>query len=205
MSDKLDTSTNSFDPVFSIYSSDEVPDPSAPIFNNVEDFVNKYSQPKATTSTSKKTIKSSNAACERRFTEEQMPIKCPKKKAKNILTFMENQTEGAMARLQKCVENNSRIKVTIRKLNGIRGTCTGILLAFDKHWNLALIDVDETFNRMRYPRPEIDNQIKKNSVERVGESTIRVLKIRRNSELCQRHIPQVVLRGEHIAFVQILV
>ena len=41
-SEQLDASSDSFDPLASIYSSEEsVPDPSAPVFNNVEDFVNK--------------------------------------------------------------------------------------------------------------------------------------------------------------------
>ena len=44
-----------------------------------------------------------------------------------------------MSVLQKCVENQARVKVLTRKLNGVRGTCTGVLVAFDKHWNLGFI------------------------------------------------------------------
>ena len=46
-----------------------------------------------------------------------------------------------MSVLQKCVENGTRVKVTTRKLTGVRGTCTGVLIAFDKHWNLALVSI----------------------------------------------------------------
>ena len=47
--------------------------------------------------------------------------------------------KGPMSVLQKCVENQARVKVLTRKLNGVRGTCTGVLVAFDKHWNLGII------------------------------------------------------------------
>ena len=207
-SEQLDASSDSFDPLASIYSREEsVPDPSAPVFNNVEDFVNKYTKPKpgpSTKSASQTTSSTGASGVQRRFTPEQMPVKGHRKKAKNFLTYMNSQKEGPMSVLQRCVETQSRIQVKIRKLDGIRGTCTGVLVAFDKHWNLALVDVDETFNRLRRPRPDIDNDFKDRNRERVGESIVQVLKIRRNTELCQRHISQIVLRGEHVALVQIL-
>jgi len=40
-------------------------------------------------------------------------------------------------------------QVWIRGPSWIRGYCTGYIAAFDKQWNLALTDVDETFTRMR--------------------------------------------------------
>eukprot|EP00093_Oithona_nana_P000066 00066.XXX_53_1524_1 [CDS] Oithona nana genome sequencing. len=149
---------------------------------------------------------SSGAPPSRRFTAEQMPIQGTRKNTKNILTFMEKQKDGPFSALQKCVTESRKIKVSTRKLNGVRGTCTGILVAFDKHWNLAMIDVDETYNRPRYRKPEALMELNKSDhhvTERVGESVIRVLKTRRNTELCQRHVPQIVLRGEQILSDQI--
>jgi len=144
-----------------------------------------------------------------------MPIQCPRKRPNNVLTWMEKQTQGPMSVLQKCVENQTRVKVLTRKLNGVRGTCTGILIAFDKHWNLAMADVDETYSRPRHRKPEYDNGKKipvKNTnkdiddtvlpVEKMGESVIRVVKTRRNTQQCQRHIPQLVLRGEQVILIQ---
>ena len=129
--------------------------------------------------------------------------------------------KGPMAVLQKCVENQARVKILTRKLNGVRGSCIGVLVAFDKHWNLALVDVDETYSRPRYRKPEYDNgQTNKNpektrqtaaeakkhetqpETERVGQSVIRIIKTRRNTQLCQRHVPQIVLRGEHVILIQ---
>ena len=32
---------------------------------------------------------------------------------------------------------------------GVRGVATGFIVAFDKHWNLAMKDVEEQFTRRR--------------------------------------------------------
>ena len=40
-------------------------------------------------------------------------------------------------------------QVWIRGAAWIRGFCTGYVAAFDKQWNLALTDVDETFTQKR--------------------------------------------------------
>ncbi len=110
-----------------------------------------------------------------------------------------------MSVLQKCVESEAKVKVYTRKMNGIRGFATGILIAFDKHWNLALMDVDETFSRPRFPRPEYDNGKEPDKLaHRVGQSVMQVLKTRRRTLLCQRHVPQLVMRGEQVVSVQVL-
>ena len=195
-------SEKDFDPLNEIYDADsEIPDPSAPILNNVETFAVENSGKK--TGKSKKTEEIPANLIQRQFTEEQLPIQAPKKERRNILTFMNKQRSGPLSSLKSCVDESKRVKVVTRKRDGIRGFSTGILAAFDKHWNLALIDVDEEFSRPRRPKPEYDNGEKvRNSVEKVGESVIRVIKTRRNTQLCQRHVPQLLIRGEHVVLVQ---
>jgi len=201
----LDVSSSSFDPLAALYSEDVViPDTSAPIVDNVEKFIASLNKP---TTSGKKSEKNKliPAAVQRQFTEEQMPIKCPRRQGNNVLTYMERQKKGPMSVLQKCVENQTRIKVTTRKLNGTRGFMEGVLIAYDKHWNLALADVDETYSRPRHRKPEYDNGKKVEKPlqpERMGQSVIRIVKTRRNTELCQRHVPQIVLRGEHVILIQ---
>lgn len=219
MSDKLNVTAESFDPLASLYCEDEVeiPDPSAPIFDNVETFVSRVvNANKAKPAKNKNELPSTSSdgpVPSRRFTEDQMPVRGRKKAPRNLFLFMQKQSAdgGPLSVLSKCVEKRSRVKVVTRKRDGIRGSCTGIIVAFDKHWNLALIDVDETYSRLRHRRPEallsdemdsklnISKTIKR---ETVGESTIQVVKTRRSTELCQRHVPQVVLRGEHVVMVQ---
>ena len=127
--------------------------------DNVETFIAQLTTPRPVgkSSTSQKKAKNEGVKSERNFTEEQMPIQTQKKPRKNILTFMTNQTKGPLSALKDCIEKEKKVKVYTRKLNGIRGYLTGVLVAFDKHWNLALMDVDETYSRPRYPKPEYDN------------------------------------------------
>jgi len=47
------------------------------------------------------------------------------------------------------MKERRRIKIWTRKEDGIRGYLTGFVEAFDKHWNLALRDVDEVFYRKK--------------------------------------------------------
>jgi hypothetical protein len=58
-------------------------------------------------------------------------------------------------------------------------------------------------------KPEPDPSPKKSGpthlyVLQIGCSVSQVVEVRRKTEVVERHVPQVVLRGEHVAFVQIL-
>jgi small nuclear ribonucleoprotein (snRNP)-like protein len=52
---------------------------------------------------------------------------------------------GPMGLLTKFYREKCRIKVYIRRVNDIRGYCYGILLAFDKHFNMVLKNVHEIY------------------------------------------------------------
>jgi small nuclear ribonucleoprotein (snRNP)-like protein len=113
------------------------------------------------------------------------------------------------------------VQVWTRGVNNIRGVAAGFLVAFDKHWNLALRDVDEEFTRKRSRktlfscagdssggRPavicgqklmpcDLPVEVKVGG----GASLLRVVKIRGKFEVCVRHVAQVLLRGEHVVMV----
>ena len=87
----------------------------------------------------------------------------------------------------------------------MRGVCTGHMVAFDKHWNMCLRDVDEEFSR-KMNRKGARSGAEKNNKSvgeefRIGSSRVRILKVVGNSEMCHRHVPQVLLRGEHVVMV----
>ncbi len=113
------------------------------------------------------------------------------------------------------------MQVWTRGVSNIRGVASGFLVAFDKHWNLALRDVDEEFTRKRsrktlfscagdssgsrpavrcgqklMPR-DLPVEVKVSG----GTSLLRVVKIRGKFEVCVRHVAQVLLRGEHVVMV----
>ncbi|KAL2299297.1 hypothetical protein Nmel_013948 [Mimus melanotis] len=58
-----------------------------------------------------------------------------------------NNLADPLGELHRCVRDGVRINVHIRTFKGLRGVCTGFLVAFDKFWNMALTDVDETYRK----------------------------------------------------------
>ncbi|XP_057706298.1 U7 snRNA-associated Sm-like protein LSm11 [Corythoichthys intestinalis] len=67
------------------------------------------------------------------------------KPIKNVLTRMTVCQGSPLGELHRCVEQRIRVKVHIRTFKGLRGVCSGFVVAFDKFWNLAMVDVDETY------------------------------------------------------------
>merc|ERR1719419_179672 len=67
----------------------------------------------------------------------------PKRKARNVLTRMDEYEEGPLSLLRRAVKDGIRIRVWTRSHVYIRGICSGFLVAYDKHVNLAMTDVDE--------------------------------------------------------------
>ena len=99
---KLDVSSESFDPLAAIYSVDDfdIPVPSAPVLDNVEVCIAKLTKPNSSRKPSEKKAKnnpSASVGAERHFTPDQMPIQCPRKEGNNVLTFMEKQTQGTLS------------------------------------------------------------------------------------------------------------
>lgn len=68
---------------------------------------------------------------------------------RSVVTFME-KAGGPMAQLQKWLADRARVKVLVRKNHGVRGSATGILRLFDRHWNLILTDVEEVYQRKKF-------------------------------------------------------
>jgi small nuclear ribonucleoprotein (snRNP)-like protein len=58
---------------------------------------------------------------------------------------------GPLSVLHQAVVQRQRIRVLIRYVDGIRGTTTGFVVAFDKHFNLLLRDVEEVYSRRLAP------------------------------------------------------
>ncbi|KAJ8254700.1 hypothetical protein GJAV_G00196200 [Gymnothorax javanicus] len=70
-----------------------------------------------------------------------------RKAVKNILTRMPLHAGSPLGELYRCVQEKIRVKVHIRTFKGLRGVCSGFVVAFDKFWNLAMVDVDETYRK----------------------------------------------------------
>lgn len=145
---------------------------------------------------------------ERQFRPEQLaqPTR-PRKMKKGVLERMK-EVEGPLGGLRKLLEQGAKVRVWTRGVQGVRGVATGFIVAFDKHWNLALKDVEEQFTRRRTSKvpalgqdKESERSGKKGREEKIGESVVRVVQVLRKVEICVRHVPQVLLRGEHVVMV----
>ncbi|XP_049730179.1 U7 snRNA-associated Sm-like protein LSm11 [Elephas maximus indicus] len=69
------------------------------------------------------------------------------KAPRNVLTRMPLHEGSPLGELHRCIREGVKVNVHIRTFKGLRGVCTGFLVAFDKFWNMALTDVDETYRK----------------------------------------------------------
>ncbi|XP_023074584.1 U7 snRNA-associated Sm-like protein LSm11 isoform X3 [Piliocolobus tephrosceles] len=70
-----------------------------------------------------------------------------RKAPRNVLTRMPLHEGSPLGELHRCIREGVKVNVHIRTFKGLRGVCTGFLVAFDKFWNMALTDVDETYRK----------------------------------------------------------
>lgn len=222
--EELDVASGKFNSLKALYSPRNRIDPDAPVYDNVDKFV-AVQEGKIAKKTGRQASSGEAATpkvpLQRQFLPSQHMVQGHKKDLPNVLKYMSKQTSGPMSCLAGMVREGSRVEVCTRGLNGERGKCRAFLAAFDKHWNLALLDVDETFIRKRQGKEIASGQDKgeeskstsvgprkgeKDShlVEWVGDSRVTVLKKKKKTLQCQRHIPQLLVRGEHVVFVRIL-
>lgn len=154
---------------------------------------------------------STSTKIQRRFVN--FPFVPAKKRVrKHVLYRIDNEMyQGPLSILCRAVKNRQRISVKIRSREKIRSIYVGFLIAFDKHWNLLLRDVDET-----YYRPKHVNVFRKNRKSDMEISypevavpyAIRYESVNKKSipnvELMQRHVDQLFLRGDNIVIISFL-
>ncbi|XP_069677603.1 U7 snRNA-associated Sm-like protein LSm11 isoform X1 [Periplaneta americana] len=207
--ESLSLTSPKLDALKALYSKAKVrlPNPNAPIHDNIHKYRSSLNprEKKVKTKVEKddEPGPSASGLPKRRFLPHQEPIYAPRpqRSMHNVLSRMENIT-GPLAILKKCMDQRVRIKVFTRDMIGLRGYCIAFLAAFDKHWNLALEDVREVWTRR-----------KRNKVPALGEpSAVRqmvkqprvvVLKNERKKEVCERHIGQLLVRGEQVALISV--
>jgi len=207
----LDPGTPSFNPLRAIYDPDFQTDESTQCHDNVEKCIavieGRVRTPKPKQEAPEKD-ESGEVKLERQFTPSQMPVAArPRKEFRHVVNRMGEFSSGPLSVLKRCLEEGVRVRVWTRGLNDVRGVTTGFVSAFDKHWNMALTDVDEQFTRRRSRKApvlggEVAKGLDKEATEfRVGESVVKILMVKKKVEICVRHVPQVLLRGEHVVMV----
>lgn len=116
---------------------------------------------------------------------------------------------GPIALLNKFKVNRTRVKIHIRKEHGVKGYLTGLIEAFDKHFNIVLVDCIEVWKRRKFTysdnnvallgKPQDCSQLLKSMGINVPEITAKSLD--RKTVQCTRKIAQMMVRGEDVVLV----
>lgn len=114
---------------------------------------------------------------------------------------------GPFSVLYRAFAERQRVRVVTRYVNGIRGTLTGYLTAFDKHMNLILQDVDENYSPpRRLTCGNDDNNDRSNmeaEVQRRVDGGNNISSSGGGSHWTnrQRHMRQIMVRGDIVVAV----
>ncbi|XP_066254544.1 U7 snRNA-associated Sm-like protein LSm11 [Euwallacea similis] len=202
---KLDIYSEKFDPLaFLLSDQAKIPRPDAKVFDNLAKW-HSHHQQKSKQVVEKKTSAKSDLPA-RRWLPHQLPVdaKRPQRGPRNVLTKIQS-IQGPLALLRKYMEEKTRIKVVTRNEKGVRGYCNAYLLAFDKHWNLVLGEVEEVWMRSIRVRTNPlligPDNAPKSTKNRVRIPRIETKKVSKNTEQCRRHVDQMLMRGEQVVLV----
>lgn len=130
----------------------------------------------------------------------------------------EQRFQGPLATLQKQMVTGQRIKVFMRNASGICGHMTGNLEMFDKHWNVALRDVDEVWKRRKafqcdtadYDAASDDRSAPTTDCDRrmrdlrLRFAAVTVRSLNRKYVECSRRLPRAMIRGEQVALIVLI-
>lgn len=139
-------------------------------------------------------------------TTEKMRNKIP------VFTAMAAKYEqsGPLSLLHSIHVKRQRVRVTIRYVDCMRGILTGYLIAFDKHMNMLLRDVDEVYTSRITKVLEGEHMTKSElELERrkcieyamAKEKTSNCFGVNRQVKVGKRHLPQILVRGDNVVSI----
>ncbi|XP_066473354.1 U7 snRNA-associated Sm-like protein LSm11 [Tiliqua scincoides] len=165
---RLDVSSPRFDPLLALYSErTPLPYPAAPCFNNLAEYesfqrglLRGPGRPRGRSAGTRARSRGGRAPPDPERIQrlrslmvakgpeaEEKARARPRKPPRNVLTRMPLHEGSPLGELHRCVREGVKVNVHVRTFKGLRGVCTGFLVAFDKFWNMALTDVDETYRK----------------------------------------------------------
>ncbi|CAN2391186.1 U7 snRNA-associated Sm-like protein LSm11 [Pristimantis euphronides] len=154
----LDVTSEAFDPLLALYSPETpLPFPDVRCFNNLAEYESflrgASSRPRRSTGRRPAPEPERVERLKRLMlpaggdTERRRPPGRGRRPPKNVLTRMPLHEGGPVGRLYRCIQERQKVNVHIRTFKGLRGVCSGFIVAFDKFWNVAMVDVDETYRK----------------------------------------------------------
>ncbi|CAB3258939.1 unnamed protein product [Arctia plantaginis] len=99
--------------------------------------------------------------------------------------------------------------IITRKDTGIRGVLHATVIAFDKQWNLALSDIIEVWKKKSVKKrkipPALGTPVPKGSAAKICKvPEVLETPIGNGVWECSRHVPQMMIRGEHVVLVNVV-
>ncbi|KRZ09664.1 hypothetical protein T4B_2517 [Trichinella pseudospiralis] len=106
-------------------------------------------------------------------------------------------------RLDLWMREGRRVKLKIRGQTGLRREVCGKLVAYDKHWNIVVENVDEIYYRRKCVRIFLkSSKIPLDVVpDRMRYESVK--KLSSNVELVKRHLPHLIVRGTSIMMISL--
>ena len=186
--------SNKFNPIVALQSKlnpiDIIPDRDAPILDNISKARSILPQedPLRFVAPERKQVKQPDNV-------QKVPL------FDRIIAQYENS--GPLSVLWNCQMKRQRIRVLIRYVNCVRGTITGFLKAFDKHFNLILQDADECystrFSDYNYGEGSISNSEIEMKRRKCSGKILNDKFVPTGSKL--RHCKLILVRGDNVVSI----
>lgn len=149
----------------------------------------------------------------RKFLPHQQLVTKPKKTkfTRNILSRFDNGYKGPIGFLKRFMDLKIKVKILIRKEHGVKGTITGQIEAFDKHWNIVMSNAVEIWTRRKWKYSTQktvfkDSLPEQSALKRLAKMGLKlpliaVKSLDQKHVKCTRQLSQIMIRGEQIVFV----
>ncbi|XP_046379023.2 U7 snRNA-associated Sm-like protein LSm11 [Haliotis rufescens] len=162
--EELNLFSSNFDPLRALYSTNiPVQFPDVRVFNNVAEYESKMQgkgrarqDPHVSMSQNppSQTASRPKAPSHKPSAQGRPVLQMPdasmhsvrRRMLRNVLTRMDQSfISGPLSILRRCVQEKLQTYIWTRSACSVRGILRGYVVAFDKHFNLAMIDVDEVY------------------------------------------------------------
>ncbi|TRY88772.1 hypothetical protein DNTS_014994 [Danionella cerebrum] len=214
----LDISSDKFDPMRALYSPKvPLPYPNIKCFNNIAEYESfmKGGRGRAKPENVEKRLRKAQkgkADPERIERLKRLMVNNPVAEDEEGM-----HTGSPLGELNRCVQHKLRVKVHIRTFKGLRGVCSGFVVAFDKFWNLLFekLKVQESalerkgdkhpghFSSQLWERSREDkSSLKGKNASKSSQKSENKPKVE-YGRVHTRHVNQLFIRGENVLLVNI--